>query len=84
MGYERTANATPPAFLVVLVSWLAAMFASFGLFAPRHGTALVALFVGALAVSTAIFLIEEMNQPLDGVIAVSSEPLRNAFALVGR
>lgn len=84
LGFERTETSTPPAFLIVLVSWLAVMFVSFGLFAPRHATAIIALFIGALAVSTAIFLIEEMNQPLDGVIAVSSAPMRNALDLLGR
>jgi len=84
LGFERTETSTPPAFLVVLVTWLAVMFASFGLFAPRHATAIVTLFVGALAVSTAIFLIEEMNRPLDGVIAVSSAPMRHALDLLGR
>ena len=84
LTFERSVSATPPAFLVVLVSWLAAMFASFGLFAPRHATAIAALFIGALSVSTAIFLIEEMNHPLDGIIAISSEPLRSALALLGK
>lgn len=32
------------------------MFVSFGLFAPRNWTTLSALFVGAAAVATAIFL----------------------------
>jgi len=84
MTFERTVSSTPPAFLVVLVSWLAAMFCSFGLFAPRHATAIAALFIGALSVSTAIVMIEEMNHPLDGIIAISPEPLRNALALLGK
>ena len=84
LTFERSVGSTPPAFLVVLVSWLAAMFASFGLFAPRNATAIAALLIGALSVSTAIFLIEEMNRPLDGIIAISSEPLRNALALLGK
>ena len=84
LGYERTETATPPAFLVVLVTWLAVMFVSFGLFAPRHATAIIALVIGALAMSTAIFLVEEMNRPLDGLIAVSSAPLRNALDLLGK
>lgn len=84
LAFERMESSTPTAFLVVLVAWLTAMFASFSLFAPRHGTAVAALAVGVLAVSTAIFLIEEMNQPLDGLIAVSGEPVRSALLLLGR
>lgn len=83
-GFEEAAATTPTAFLVVLVSWLAAMFLSFGLFAPRNGTVLAALAIGALAVSTAIVLIEEMARPFDGLIAVSSAPLRDALELLGK
>ena len=60
------------------------MFAGFALFSPRHTTALVALFCGALAVATSIFLIEEMNQPLTGLMAIPSEPMRNALSVLGR
>jgi hypothetical protein len=84
LGFEEAESRTPTAFLVVLVSWLAAMFAGFGLFAPRNATALAALAIGALAVSTAVFLIEEMGRPLDGVIAIPSEPMRSALDVLGR
>ena len=84
VGFEEASNTTPAAFLVVLVAWLAAMFVGFGLFAPRNATALAALTIGALAVSTSIFLIEEMGRPLDGLIAVSSEPMRSALSVLGK
>jgi hypothetical protein len=82
LGFEEVTTKTPTAFLVVLVSWLAAMFAGFGLFSPRNATALIALVIGALAVSTSIFLIEEMGRPLDGVIAISSEPMHKTLAVL--
>jgi hypothetical protein len=70
-------------FLVVLVSWLVVLFASFGLFAPRNATVLAALLISAFSVSGAIFLILELDQPFAGVIQISSAPLRNAFAHLG-
>ena len=70
--------------MVVLVSWLAAMFVGIGLFAPRRATAIATLAIGALAVSTSIFLIEELSHLLDGVIALSGEPMRNAIAVLGK
>jgi len=82
--FEQAGTRTPPAFVAVLVFWLAAMFAGFGLFAPRNRTAITALVIGALSVATAILLIEEMNDPLAGVIAISSEPMRNALAILGK
>jgi hypothetical protein len=70
-------------FLVVLVFWLAALFTGFGLFAPRNLLAVAALCVCALTVSTAIFLILDMDQPLIGFMKISVEPLRNALAVIG-
>lgn len=84
LAFEQAGSSTPPVFLAVLVSWLVMMFASFALFSPRHTTALVALFCGALAVATSVFLIEEMNQPLTGLIAIPSEPMRNALSVLGQ
>jgi len=70
--------------LVGLVFWLTTIFISLGLFAPRNGTVIVTLFVCALSVSGAIFLILEMYSPFDGLIQVSSAPLRNALAHLGQ
>jgi hypothetical protein len=70
-------------FLVVLVSWLVALFASFGLFAPRNATVVAALLISAFSVSGAIFLILELDQPFAGVIQISSAPMRDAFVHLG-
>lgn len=80
----RAGSSLSAPLLVVLVSWLAAIFASFGLFAPRNATALTALFIGALAVSTAIFIIEELDRPLSGVLRMSPAPMRNALDVLGQ
>jgi hypothetical protein len=42
------------------------------------------LFVSALSVSGAIFIILDMSHPLQGVIKVSSEPTRKALELLGQ
>jgi hypothetical protein len=70
-------------FLVVLTSWLVVLFVSFGLFAPRNATVLVALLISAFSVSGAIFLIMELGGPFAGLIQISSAPLRNAFVHLG-
>jgi hypothetical protein len=70
-------------FLVVLVSWLVALFASFGLFAPRNATVMAALLIAAFSVSGAIFLILELDEPFAGVIQISSAPIRDAFTHLG-
>lgn len=82
--FEQSGSSIPIAFLVVLVFWLSVIFASFGLFAPRNATVVAALFVGALSVSGAIFLILELDRPLQGLIHISDAPLRNALAYLGQ
>ena len=70
--------------LVVLVLWLTALFASFGLFAPANGTVIAVLAVAALSVSGAIFLILEMNQPFEGLVKISPAPLHYALSHLGQ
>jgi hypothetical protein len=66
--------------LVILVSWVTVIFASFGMNAPRNGTVLVAFLICSLAIGGAIFLILEMDRPLDGIMQISSWPMRNVLA----
>lgn len=70
----------PLPFFLVLLFWLTITFASFGLFAPRKATVLAVLFVCALSVGGAVFLILEMDGPFDGVVKVSADPLRYSYA----
>ena len=81
---EEAQSTLPTAFLVVLITWLTILFASFGLFAPRNGTLLIVLLICAVSVSAAIFMVLEMDQPLNGVIKVSNAPLRKALEHLGR
>jgi hypothetical protein len=71
-------------FLFVLVSWLTVLFFGFGIFARFNAMVIVSLVVGSLSVAGAIFLILEMNQPYAGWMQVSSAPLRDALAQMGR
>jgi hypothetical protein len=73
----------PMPFLVVLVSWLAIIFASYSLFADNNATTIIALAIFALSASASIFLILELSQPFTGLMMISSEPLRNALAPLG-
>jgi hypothetical protein len=82
--YEQNVTGVSMPLLVVLVSWLAMIFASFGLFAPRNATVLVSLFVSAISVSGAIMLILEMYSPYAGLIQISQAPLRAALAHLGQ
>ena len=81
---EQSQNQLPLSLLLILVFWLALLFVSFGLFSPPHVTAVTVLFVGSCAVSAAIFLVLELNRPLDGLLKVSNRPLLAALQYLGR
>jgi hypothetical protein len=82
--FEQLKSSIPVPFLVVLVLWLCIIFASFGLFAPRNATVITVLCVCALSVVGAIFLILELDRSFEGLLQVSSAPLRAALAQLGR
>jgi hypothetical protein len=82
--FEHLGTSIPVPFLVVLVFWLCIIFASFGLFAPRNVTVITVLCVCALSVAGAIFLILELDRSFEGLLQVSSAPLRAALAQLGR
>ena len=81
---EEAQTQLPASLLVILVFWLTLLFVSFGLFAPTNATALTVLGVGACAIAAAIFLVLELNQPLGGIIKISSAPLVNALQHLGQ
>ncbi len=81
---EQAQGTLPMTFLVVLLFWLSMLHLSFGLFAPRNATVITVLLISALSVSAAIFIILEMNRPLQGMIKVSSAPLRKALEHLGQ
>ena len=70
--------------LIIVVSWLVVIFAGFSVIAPRNATAMLALMLSALAVSGAIFLIVELDEPFGGFIGISSEPMLNALHQLGK
>jgi hypothetical protein len=71
-------------FMAILVFWLAIIFASFGLFAPRNASVTIALLLAALSVAGSVYLILEMDQPYSGLIKISSAPLRVALQQLGQ
>jgi hypothetical protein len=76
---QRMGHSIPVPFLVLLIFWLALVFASVGLFAPTNATTILALLLCSLAVAGGIVLIEELDNPLSGLIRLPSEPMRKAL-----
>ena len=82
--FEQGSSSVSLPLLVVVVFWLALIFCSFGLLAQHNATGVATLCLCALSVSAAIFLLVEMYSLFGGVVRISSAPLRNALAHVGK
>lgn len=82
--HAQSAAAVSKPLLVLLVLWLSVIFVSFGLFAPANATVVSSLFVSALSVSGAVFLILEMYSPYTGMIQVPDAALRAVVAQLGK
>jgi hypothetical protein len=84
MFQQRGQSSLRMPFLVMLVSWLVIIFFSFGLFSPRNATVILTLLVCALSAAGALYLIQELDRPIGGLIQISSAPMRTALANLGR
>lgn len=81
---EQSQISLPIVFIIVQTFWLTILFGTIGLFAPANKTVIAALIVCAMSVGGAMFLIEEMNKPLSGIVKVSSAPLIKAIEHMGK
>ncbi len=76
---ERSGRSLSPWMVSLLVLWLMVTFGSLGMSSPRSRIALAGLGICAAVLSSAVFLAVEYADPYEGVIIVSSEPMRNAL-----
>jgi hypothetical protein len=75
---QQVGQGTPKAFVALLVFWLALLFASFGLFAPRNLTSVAIQILCALAVAGAVGMFLELEQGFGSMVHISSQPMRQA------
>jgi len=68
-----------PPFIILMTSWLVMIFGVFGLSSPRNLVVSVTILMCALSISSAVYLILDLDSPLTGLIRVSSAPLRSAL-----
>ena len=66
-------------FLLVLTSWLAIIFAIFGLTAPPHRVIYVVVALSAISIVSPFYLIIDYSEAWTGLLQLSSEPLRTAL-----
>ena len=82
--YEQTAAGLPRPLMIVMVFWLSLLFLSFGLLAPTNRTVAASLLLSGASVSGAVLMTLEMYSPYQGLIQVSSQPLRAALEHLGK
>jgi hypothetical protein len=67
-------------FYRVLVVMLIAVFASFGLSSPRNLVAWLSVGLAALTIAASLFVVLELDGPIDGLIRIRSDSMRAAMA----
>jgi hypothetical protein len=82
--FEQASIPMSKPMLAVVIFCLTITFTGFGLHAAPNPTVIVTFILCALAVSSTLFLILEMYRPLQGVVRISIDPLRNALAHLGQ
>ncbi len=83
--YEQLAATISIPLLVILLFWFCVTFAGLGLFAPRNATTIVGLTLCAVAIAGAMYIMMAMYAPFSGgLLEISSRPLEEAIARLGR
>jgi hypothetical protein len=83
MSFALAAPVSYPLLLTV-VAWVFFLFCGFGLTSRASTMSVLTLAVGACAVASAILLILDLSNPYSGVFRVSSAPLEQVLAVMGK
>ena len=78
------ANPISIPLVVIVVAWTTLLFFGFGLLSGGNVASFLALVVGALAVASAAYLILDLSGPYAGLFRVSSAPLDQVLAVIGK
>jgi hypothetical protein len=81
---RQLSNPFPPFVLAVVVFWATALFFGNGLVAVPNAVSVGAHLIGAIAISSAIFLILELSQPYSGVVRLPSAGIDRLLAVLGQ
>jgi hypothetical protein len=83
MSFALTDPVSYP-LVVVVVAWAAFLFCGFGLMSKGNAMSVAAGAVGALAISSAVYLILDLSDPYSGVFRASPAPLEQVLAVMGK
>ena len=83
MSFALTNPVSYPLILIV-VGWAVCLFCGFGLMSKGSPMSIAAGAVGAIAVASAFYLILDLAYPYTGIFHVSSAPLEQVLAIMGK
>lgn len=83
MSFALAAPVSYPLVFTV-VGWAVLLFCGYGLMSRGNPMSIVAAMVGAAAVASAFHLIIDLSNPYSGVFRVSSAPLEQVLAVMGK
>jgi hypothetical protein len=79
---ETAHNTVSWPLMLAMCVWLVVVFGVFGLLAPRNRVAQLTLHICAFCVASAIFLLDDYDSPLRGLLHVSSEAMRDTLSQI--
>ncbi len=83
MAFALSAPISLPLVDTVVV-WAVLIFVGFGLMSKGNPMSIFVAIVGAMAIASAFHLILDLSSPYTGVFRVSSAPLEQVLAVMGK
>ena len=66
--------------MLAMCAWLGVVFGVFGLLSPRNAVVYLSITTCAICVASAVFLIDDFDSPLDGLVRAPSNSMRATLA----
>ena len=81
---DASSETIPTPLIIMVILWLAIIFAGFGYRAPRNIIVTASFLLGTLLISAPLYLILDMNAPSSSLIRASNAPFQRALAQLQR
>jgi hypothetical protein len=83
MSFALAAPVSYP-LIIIVVGWAVFLFCGFGLMSRGHAMSMVAVFIGACAAASAVYMILDLSSPYSGTFRASPAPLQQVLAVMGK
>jgi hypothetical protein len=83
MSFALTNPVSYP-LIAIVVGWATALFCGFRLMSKGHTMSVIAVLVGAMAVSASVYMILDLSSPCSGVFRTSATLLEQVLEVMGK